>query len=60
MRAFIRFSIPSWIVSGLLLKRPRLDLGSLQIDDALVPLLRRLGTLSRLGGISLVVCAEKR
>ena len=53
-------SIPGWIVSGRILRRPRLDLGTLRIYDSLVPALRSLDFLARLGGLSLIACAEKR
>jgi 2-polyprenyl-3-methyl-5-hydroxy-6-metoxy-1,4-benzoquinol methylase len=59
-RCFNPFSIPGWIVAGKLLRSSRLNPASLRGYDALVPVLRRLDFLSRLTGLSLIVCAERR
>ena len=60
LRRFNPLSIPGWFLTGRLLRRTRLDPGSLRIYDALVPLARALDPLTRFAGISLLACGERR
>jgi SAM-dependent methyltransferase len=60
MRNFNPLAIPGWVVSGKLLRSRRLNVGSVKLFNALVPLVRRLDFLARIGGLALIVCAEKR
>ncbi len=59
LRRFNPFSIPGWWFSGKLQKRESLSPRALALYDSLVPVVRRLDGLSRLGGLSLIACAER-
>jgi 2-polyprenyl-3-methyl-5-hydroxy-6-metoxy-1,4-benzoquinol methylase len=59
IRNFNPFSIPGWILSAKIFRVRRLNPSWLRFYNNLVPLLRRLDFLSKLGGLSLILHAEK-
>jgi 2-polyprenyl-3-methyl-5-hydroxy-6-metoxy-1,4-benzoquinol methylase len=59
LRYFNPLAVPGWILSGKLLRSRRLNVPSVKLFNALVPLVRRLDFLSALGGLALIACAEK-
>jgi 2-polyprenyl-3-methyl-5-hydroxy-6-metoxy-1,4-benzoquinol methylase len=59
IRNFNPLSIPGWIVSAKILRLRTLNVTTLRLYNALVPLARRLDGLSRLGGLALIACAQK-
>lgn len=58
-RNFNPLSIPGWVLSAKILRSRRLNVTTLRLYNALVPLARRLDFLARFAGLSLLVCAEK-
>jgi hypothetical protein len=60
IRNFNPFSIPGWILSAKIFRTRRLNPSQLRLYNSLVPLLRRFDFLSKLGGLSLILHAEKR
>jgi SAM-dependent methyltransferase len=60
LRRFNPASIPGWVVTNNLLRSSRLNPGSLNAYEKLVPLLRKLDFVSYAAGLSLIVCARKR
>jgi len=60
IRNFNPLAIPGWVVSAKILRMPRVDVRSARLFNRIVPLARRLDFLSALGGLALIVCAERR
>ena len=59
LRRMNALSIPGWWLSGKVLRRRSLDPRMLRLYDSLVPLARAFDSVSRVVGISLLVCAER-
>jgi len=59
LRNFNPLAIAGWVISAKLLRARRLDVRSARLFNAFVPVARRLDFLSRLGGLALLVCAER-
>jgi 2-polyprenyl-3-methyl-5-hydroxy-6-metoxy-1,4-benzoquinol methylase len=60
LRRFDPFAIPGWIAVNNLARARQLNRRALSAYDALVPWLRPFDFLSRVAGLSLIACAEKR
>jgi SAM-dependent methyltransferase len=59
MRNFNPLAIAGWVLSGKLRRTGRIDRRSARLYNAIVPLARRLDFLAHLGGLALIVCAER-
>jgi len=60
LQRFDPFAIPGWIVLNNIVRAQQLNRRALSAYDALVPWMRPFGFLSRVAGLSLIACAEKR
>jgi SAM-dependent methyltransferase len=59
MESFDRSSVPTWLVNGRLLRRPRLSKIELKVLNTLVPLARRLDEHLPWNGLNLLAIARK-
>jgi SAM-dependent methyltransferase len=59
LRCFNPLAIPGWILSAKILRSRELNVHAARLFNAFVPVARRLDFLSRLGGLALLVCAER-
>jgi SAM-dependent methyltransferase len=59
MENFDRFAVPSWLVNGRLLKRPKVSRVELKILNSLVPLAERIDRHLPWGGLNILAVARK-
>lgn len=58
-RNFNPLAIPGWVLSAKVLRSRRLNVHAARLFNAVVPIARRLDFLARLGGLALLVAAER-